>query len=144
MYYFDSDTSIEFLRGKLPQTYQIMQSSSPRLFGIPAIVEAELRFGAANSNNPEENRLLVERFLSAFTIIPFDSIAAKTYAEIRLDLQKHGNIIGPNDLLIAATAKANNAVLISNNVRVFSRVKGLALESWAEIDHSEAYPTDRN
>lgn len=134
MYLLDSDTCIEILRGRLPYAQKFMRASSPELFGIPSIVEAELRFGAAHSANPEEGRYMVESFLVPFRSVPFDSACAIHYATVRNDLRKRGCMIGPNDLLIAATALAHGAVLVTNNGREFSRVAGLAVESWAEVD----------
>ena len=104
MYFFDSDVCIEIMRGHLPRAQEIMRKSSPDLFGVPAIVEAELLYGAENSNNPEEGRYFVESLLSPLHIIPFDSRCAACYARVRADLKRRGCIIGPNDLLIAATA----------------------------------------
>lgn len=65
MYFFDSDVCIEIMRGHLPRAQDIMRKSSPDLFGVPAIVEAELMYGAENSNNPEEGRYFVESLLVA-------------------------------------------------------------------------------
>ena len=129
-----SDVCIEIMRGHLPRAQEIMRKSSPDLFGVPAIVEAELLYGAENSNNPEEGRYFVESLLSPLHIIPFDSRCAACYARVRADLKRRGCIIGPNDLLIAATALAHGATLVSNNTRVFRRVEGLLLELWAEVD----------
>ncbi|WP_296010496.1 type II toxin-antitoxin system VapC family toxin [uncultured Adlercreutzia sp.] len=132
MYLLDTDTCIEILRGRLPLAQEYMRKGSPDMFGVPAIVEAELLFGAANSNNPEEGRFCVETLLSPLQVLPFDSRCAAHYANVRADLKKRGCMIGPNDLLIAATALANSAVLVSNNTREFKRVQGLMLESWGE------------
>lgn len=134
MYFLDSDTCIEIMRGHLPYAHKLMRASSPELFAVPSVVEAELRYGAENSAHPEEGRYLVESFLVPFKRIPFDCRCAMEYAKIRLDLKKRGAMIGANDLLIAATSLAHDAVLVSNNGREFSRVKGLVLESWAEVD----------
>jgi len=56
--------------------------------------------------------------------------AALHYAEIRADLEKKGQLIGANDLMIAAHARSINAVIVTNNVRDFGHVKGLKLENW--------------
>jgi len=56
--------------------------------------------------------------------------AALHYAEIRADLIKKGQLIGANDLMIAAHARSINAVIVTNNVRDFGHVKGLKLENW--------------
>lgn len=131
MYLLDTDTCIEFLRGNLAFGRTALEQSDSRLFGIPAIVRAELLLGAAKSNRAQENRLIVESFLLPFETIPFDGSCAEAYARIRADLESSGRCIGPNDLFIAATAVARSAVLVTNNVRELSRVEGLSLESWA-------------
>lgn len=134
MYLFDSDTCIEIMRGHLPKAQKLMRNSSPDLFCVPAIVEAELMYGAENSNDPEEGRFFVDSLLSPMRVIPFDSRCASHYGQIRVDLKRRGCMIGPNDLLIAATALAHGATLVTNNAREFSRVRGLSLESWVEAD----------
>lgn len=134
MYYLDSNICIDLMRGRLPSAYQLMRASSPKLFALPAVVEAELRTGAEKSNRPQENRLLLERFLSPYETIPFDSRCAIAYGAIRTRLERRGLTIGPNDLLIAATALANGAILATNNAREFERVEGLMVESWAEVE----------
>ncbi len=137
MYHLDSDICIELMRGRLPYAYELMRQNDPSLFAIPAIVEAELRTGAAKSAHPRKNLALLERFLAPFSRIPFDSECAATYATIRSYLEKKGCKIGPNDLLIAATAVTHGAVLVSNNAREFSRIPTLRLESWTEMDIDE-------
>ncbi|WP_165251871.1 type II toxin-antitoxin system VapC family toxin [Adlercreutzia sp. ZJ304] len=134
MYLLDSDICINLMRGNLPYTYELMRASEPSLFGVSAISEAELRTGAKKSNHPKKNKLLLERFLAPYRIVPFDSGCAIEYAKIRADLEKRGQKIGPNDMLIAATAIANNATLITGNTREFSRVQGIELENWAEVN----------
>ncbi len=132
MYLLDSDICIELMRGNLPIAFKLMSNSDPQLFGIPCIVEAELRTGALKSDHPKKNLLMLERFLSPFQLVPFDSKCAVAYAKVRSQLESEGNKIGPNDTLIAATTIANNAVLVTHNVREFKRVSSLELEDWAE------------
>lgn len=134
MYYLDTSVCADILRGRLPLVEEMMQASDPALFAIPAIVEAELRLGVERSERKEKNQLALERFLGPMAVVPFGPSCALQYAMLCADLQKRGCVIGPNDMLIAATAMANNAVLVSGNVREFKRVKGLMLEYWGEID----------
>jgi tRNA(fMet)-specific endonuclease VapC len=68
--------------------------------------------------------------LSRFQSLPFDDLAAVTYAEVRSDLSRQGNIIGPNELMIAAICRATNTTLVTHNVDEFSRVMGLAIDDW--------------
>jgi tRNA(fMet)-specific endonuclease VapC len=65
-------------------------------------------------------------------MLSFDPAAATVYASIRAHLQASGQLIGPNDLIIAATAVAHHALLVSANVREFRRVPGLRVEDWTQ------------
>lgn len=133
MYFLDSCVCIDFLRGRLPHGYRLMQESDPRLFKVPAVVQAELFLGALKSSSPEKNRLLVERFLSPLEIVPFTSDCSRIYAQIRAELEQQGASIGPNDYLIAASALAHGAVVVTSNVDEFLRVPNLSIETWTEI-----------
>ena len=134
MWYLDTCVCIEFLRGRLSYGYKFMREANPDDFQLPAIVVAELWFGAEHSTRSEEECRIVGAFIDAFSIAPFDTASAKEYGRIRQTLGSQGSLIGDRDLMIAATALANRATLVTNNVKDFGRVPGLALESWAEID----------
>jgi len=71
-------------------------------------------------------------FLSPFFILPFDDKAALHYAEIRADLENRAEIIGPNNLIIAACTIANGCILITHNVKEFKKVNGLKVEDWTK------------
>ena len=103
---------------------------NPEDIGIPTLVRAELLLGVLKSNNPERTGAVVEKFLAPYKLIPFGRTAAQTYAEIRHHLEKRGTPIGPNDLVIAATARARNLVLITHNTNEFGRVTDLSIEDW--------------
>ena len=125
MYLLDTNILIDISRRKLNAAYELLLNSD---------VKAELLLGAEKSMQPEEERLKVESLLLPFEIIPFDETCAAHYAKIRADLERKGLTIGGNDYLIAATALARGAVLVTNNVDEFKRVPGLSLECWEEID----------
>ena len=74
--------------------------------------------------------LLLKKFFAPFSSLPFDDRCAEETGQIRTDLAAQGSLIGPNDLLIASTARAYDAVLITHNMSEFSRVTGLRLEDW--------------
>ena len=137
MYLLDANICIDFMHGHLPYAYDLMRSSDPRLFKIPAIVEGELRLGIVKSRQSEKTRWLVDEFMLPFEVLPFDSKCAHIYARIRGELEMTGKVIGPNDLLIAATALANSAVLVTNNGNEVKRVPGLSIESWYEMTWEE-------
>ena len=96
---------------------------------ISIIVAAELRFGAAKRNSARLSNQ-VETILAAMLVVPFDVPTDREYAKLRQLLESSGNSIGPNDLLIAAQARANGQILVTNNVREFTKVPSLQVENW--------------
>lgn len=133
MFLLDTCICINFLRGAMPNVLAMLRAHEPSDIAVPTVVEAELRLGALKSARPDENGALVELFLVPFERAPFDSTAAAAYARIRADLERKGICIHPFDLLIAATALACDATLVTGNVRKFERVEGLRIENWAEV-----------
>ncbi|MCL2020128.1 MAG: type II toxin-antitoxin system VapC family toxin [Oscillospiraceae bacterium] len=97
---------------------------------ISTVVEAELWFGVENSMRPMKNAVSLRSFLATVEILPFDTLAAMEYGRIRAALKRAGTPIGLMDTLIAAHAKAAGLVCVTNNVREFGRVEGLAVEDW--------------
>lgn len=93
------------------------------------IVAAELRFGAAKKGS-DRLAAQLEAVLSAIEIHPFDSPADTSYAELRKALEAAGEPIGGNDMLIAAHAMALSRIVVTDNVREFSKIPGLRLENW--------------
>ena len=97
---------------------------------VSAITVSELQYGASKSKNQRLNKQRIDEFLSPLEILPYDEIAASIYGDIRLELEKHGERIGPLDLLIAAHGLSRNLVLITNNEKEFKRVNNLKVENW--------------
>ena len=100
----------------------------PEDIALCSVVKAELLFGALRSEQKERNHQLLQNLFSPLHSFEFDDNAAEHYAQIRADLTTQGNLIGANDMLIAAIARANKATLITHNSGEFSRVQGLLLE----------------
>ena len=96
---------------------------------ISIIVAAELRFGAAKRNSARLSNQ-VETILAAMLVVPFDVPTDREYAKLRQLLESSGNSIGSNDLLIGAQARVNGQILVTNNVREFTRVPSLQVENW--------------
>mgnify|MGYP001788074512 FL=1 len=103
---------------------------SPADIALCSIVKAELLFGALRSEHKESNSQLLQNLFAPLNSFDFDDNAAEHYAQIRADLTAQGKLIGANDLMIAAIARANKATLITHNTGEFSRVQGLLIEDW--------------
>lgn len=97
---------------------------------LPAVVVAEIEYGIAKSRKRATNRHVFDELLAGFDVAVFNAEAASAYGPIRASLERKGTLIGPNDLLIAATAVSLNATLITDNLREFQRVDGLRVENW--------------
>ncbi len=105
---------------------------SPADIALCSVVKAELLFGALRSEQKESNLRLMQKLFAPPYNFEFDDNAANHYAQIRADLTAQGNLIGANDLMIAAIARANKATLITRNTDEFSRVQGLEIQDWED------------
>lgn len=126
----DTDICIHLLNAREPELIARLGRHEPPDIGICSIVRAELLWGARNSQRQDENLARVRAFAAPFQSLPFDDLCAEHYGFIRASLAAEGQPIGPNDTLIAAIARAHEAVLVTRNVREFSRVSGLEIETW--------------
>jgi tRNA(fMet)-specific endonuclease VapC len=95
------------------------------------IVACELRYGAAKKASPRLSEQL-EAVLGPLEILPLEADVDRHYGVIRAALERSGQIIGPNDLLIAAQALACRLTLVTDNVGEFRRVAGLKLQNWLD------------
>ncbi len=101
---------------------------------LSSVVVAEIEYGIAKSKRQEHNQCVFDALLSGFTVVMFDKAAAQRYGPIRAELEQQGRLIGPYDMMIAARALALDAVLVTDNAGEFSRVPGLVIENWLELD----------
>ena len=97
------------------------------------IVVSELRYGVEKKGSARLSRQL-EQVLAGLPILPYATPADVHYGHIPAALQAIGQPIGYNDFLIAAHCLAIDAVLVTDNVREFERVPGLAVENWLEME----------
>ncbi len=130
MYLLDTDACIRILNDSSVNLVARLRLHQPSEIRLSAITKAELLYGARHSERVGENLRLLGRFFEPFACLPFDDACAEHYGMIRADLAARGQTIGPNDLLIAATARAHDLTLVTHNVREFSRIVGLKLDDW--------------
>jgi tRNA(fMet)-specific endonuclease VapC len=100
---------------------------------ISAITFSELQHGAEKSERIQENLNAIEEFTSLIDVLPYTAKASMHYGDIRAVLEKAGQTIGVNDLHIAAHARSEGLVLVTNNMHEFVRVPGLLVENWVSI-----------
>ena len=109
-----------------------LQHCDPGEVGISCIVQAELLFGALMSLESARNIERIQNFFKPFVTLSFDETAAVHAAHIRYSLAGMGTPIGPMDVLIAGVARAHGVILVTRNVREFSRVPALLIENWGD------------
>lgn len=131
IYHLDTSTVVLFLRAKSPNIRTRLNSISPQQIAVSQVVRAELLVGCLKSQRSAIHRERLDRFLTNVAVNDLDALVAEHYAEIRAELESLGNSIGPNDLFIAATARAAGAILVTSNVDEFRRVPGLKVENWS-------------
>ena len=130
MYLLDTNVCIHLINRSSPRLEQRLRDHPPPAVCLCAVVKAELLHGARRSSRVGENRRLLQRFFAPFPSHPFDDRCAEQYGQIRADLEREGRLIGPNDLMIAAIARAHDLTLVTHNADEFGRVAGLAIEDW--------------
>ncbi len=130
MFLLDTSVCIRILNGSSPPVAARLQATNPAEVRLSAVVKAELLYGARKSTRIDDNLRLLRRFFTPFVSLPFDDRCAEEAGLIRLDLERSGRPIGPNDLLIAASARAHDLVLVTHNRREFGRIPGLRVEDW--------------
>ena len=129
-YMLDTNICIYAIKNKPEQVLEKLKQNLSNGICISAITLAELQHGIEKSMNPEKNSMALLQFLSILDILPFDDLAAVEYGKICAYLQKRGTPIGTMDMLIAAHAKTENLIIVTNNVREFERVPDLKIENW--------------
>lgn len=130
-YLLDTNACIEVLRSKgNPAVRLAILSQPPGSVHTCTVVRAELLFGARRTRDVQAAVRRTLEFLSLFGSFPFDDASADRAAEVRAELAAGGLPIGPMDLLIAATALAHDATLITHNTTEFGRVAGLKISDW--------------
>lgn len=129
-YLLDTCVIIDLIRGDA-NTIEAMKSKSPDQARISTITEFELRYGMEQATKPKsKSKSIVEAILSEINIVDFGSREAAKAAEIRNHLRALGTPIGPYDFLIAATALANDLILVTSNENEFAKVQDLKMENW--------------
>ncbi|MDH3672495.1 MAG: type II toxin-antitoxin system VapC family toxin [Gammaproteobacteria bacterium] len=129
-YMLDTNTCIYIIKHHPPEVKKRLRKIPVGEVAVSSIVVAELCYGVAQSQKRTHNQAALGDFLEYLLVLDWPVEAALPYGEVRTHLKKKGAPIGAMDLLIAAHAITENAVLVTDNVREFRRVPKLKIENW--------------
>lgn len=132
IYMLDTDICIYTIKRKPSSVVNRLEQLKPGELAMSAITFAELVNGAKKSKYVEANMERLNDLGELIDVRPFDRQAALFYGSVRSSLEKRGEVIGGNDLLIAAHALSLNWTLVTNNEKEFRRVEGLRVENWVD------------
>lgn len=133
-YLLDTNIVIYVIKRRPLQVLTLFNQHAGRM-AMSTITLAELYHGAEKSQMVAQNLQVIEDFASRLEVLPYSHHAAQHYGAIRSALEKNGQPIGINDLHIAAHARSQGLVMVTNNHREFARVPGLLVENWVSSAH---------
>lgn len=129
-YLLDTNICIYIRQKKPPRVLQRFEKLRPGEAGISVITYGELTYGAMKSKQSVTALRQLRELTTALPAFPLPETAADSYGRIRAELELSGELIGNNDIWIAAHALAADLTLITNNEKEFRRVRGLKLQNW--------------
>ena len=130
-YLLDTNIVIYVLKRRPIEVLSLFNENASRM-AISAITLSELFHGAEKSTRVSDNLVAIEDFCSRLEVLPYGAKAAQHYGAIRAGLEKTGQPIGVNDMHIAAHARSEGLVVVTNNVGEFARVPALQVENWVQ------------
>ena len=128
-YLLDTNIVIYAIKNKPAQVKRSFEQYYGQIC-ISSVTLMELIYGAEKSAAVERNLRDIEGLAARMEVLPFDDLAATHSGQIRAELAKEGQLIGPFDQMIAGHARATGLILVTNNLREFERVAGIRVENW--------------
>jgi tRNA(fMet)-specific endonuclease VapC len=134
LFMLDTDTCIFLMRGESSALAANVQAVPLQQQVMSAVTFAELTYGvqASAPAKRKQNQAVLDGLALHLAVLDWPQEAAQHYAEIRVDLKRRGAQLAAADLMIAAHARAMGAIVVTNNVKDYGRVKGLQVENWAK------------
>jgi tRNA(fMet)-specific endonuclease VapC len=129
-YLLDTNICIYALKSRPPEVLARLRALRPADITLSVVTLLELRQGAEGSQQPGAAHARLDAFAAPMRILPFEEEDALTGARLRAALFRRGRPIGDLDSLIAAQAVTRDLILVTNNLREFSRIPGLRTENW--------------
>ena len=128
-YMLDTNIVIYTIKNRPGQVREAFKKHDQQMC-ISSVTYGELIYGAERSAQPERNLADIENLVARLTVEPFETHAAEHFGQLRAELYRIGQSIGPYDTMIAGHARAKGLILVTNNLKEFERVPGLRLENW--------------
>ena len=130
-YMLDTDVCSYIIRERPIEVLEHFETLKMDQLCISVVTYAELIYGVEHSSSKKINRSIVDQFVKHLSVINWDKKAAEHYGNIRVFFQVKGNVIGAMDMMIAAHARSQKMILVTNNEKHFKRVPKLKVENWA-------------
>jgi tRNA(fMet)-specific endonuclease VapC len=131
-YMLDTDISSYIMKRSHDAVLRRLQKVPIDAVCISVITKSELLFGVEVSPRRQQDQAALDEYLRHVEVLDFPDEAALHYAKIRAALKVHGELIGANDLFIAAHSRSLGVTLVTNNTDEFSRVQNLNIENWTQ------------
>jgi tRNA(fMet)-specific endonuclease VapC len=129
-YILDTDMCSYIIKERPESVRQRFQKLAMEQLCVSVVTYAELIYGVECSSSKRVNRPVIEDFVRHLDVMDWDAGAAEQYGMIRSELEVTGTPIGAMDMMIAAHAKSIKAVLVTNNQKHFTKIKGLKIDNW--------------
>lgn len=129
-YLLDTNICIYIAKHNPPEVRQRFARHNAQVLAMSVITWGELNHGAEKSQRRVQTLATLQTLASLIQVVPLSEAVGQHYGQIRSALEQVGTPIGNNDLWIAAHARSNGWVLVTNNEREFRRVDGLVAENW--------------
>lgn len=132
LYMLDTNICIYLIKRRSDELLKRMRVFRTGEIAVSVVTVAELQCGVSKSENKERNQAALQAFLLPLEIANFSLEETVVYGNVRADLERRGQPIGPLDTMIAAHALSLNVPLVTNNTREFERIRGLRVEDWTK------------
>jgi tRNA(fMet)-specific endonuclease VapC len=129
-YLLDTNICIYIRRRRPPEVLARFEKLKPGEAGLSVITYGELLYGVEKNQSQTKAMQLLREMLALLPVLPLPAKVGEAYGAIRADLETRGEVIGNNDLWIAAHAKASKLTLVTNNEKEFRRIGGLKIQNW--------------
>lgn len=128
-YMLDTNICIHVMKTYPPAVREKFNAVAEQLC-ISSITLGELHYGAEKSARCAENLTAIAHFVARLEVLAFDDKAAAHYGQLRAELERAGTPCGPHDMQIGAHARSEGLIVVTNNMREFTRMPGLRVENW--------------